>query len=78
MTTKLIKSICDEIEDLEIENPWMTYLNLIDDQHKKASIRWMFTKPDTRVWFARVLKNMTASELETWALRECFVVKDNL
>jgi hypothetical protein len=71
-TDDIIDHICNEIEDLDIDNPWMTYLNQIDDKYKTASIRWSLTKSDTRIWFARVLKNISKGDLIVWAHKESF------
>ena len=70
----IIKFICDEIEDLEDVNKWGTYLESIPDKYKKASIRWSLTKTNTRIWFARVLKNMPKDQLIEWAHVEHFCI----
>ena len=63
----LILFICNEIEALEMETPWTEYLAKIDDKFKKASVRWTFTKTESKVWFLRVLANMSDDELIEWA-----------
>jgi hypothetical protein len=72
--TSIIKSICDEIEDLDLDNKWNTYLDYIPDEYKKASIRWSLTKTNSRIWFARVLQNMENIVLIEWAKGECFCI----
>jgi hypothetical protein len=68
----IIKFICDDIEDLDDTNKWETYLEHVPNKYKKASIRWSLTKTNTRIWLARVLKNMQKNELISWAHDECF------
>ena len=70
----IIDFICDDIEDLDTENKWETYLERVPDKYKTASIRWSLTKTNTRIWFARVLQNMPKNELVTWAHDECFCI----
>ena len=70
----IINFICDEIEDLDLDNKWESYLGFIDERFKTASIRWSLTKPDTRIWFSRVLRNMSKEELIFWGHKECFCI----
>ena len=72
--TSIIKSICDEIEDLDLDNRWETYLEDIPNEYKTASIRWSLTKTNSRIWFARVLQNMKKKDLLVWASDHCFCV----
>ena len=71
-TTNIIKFVCDEIEDLDTENRWTSYLTTLDDKYKTASFRWTFTKTDSRLWFERVLRNMKKADLIGWAHKEQF------
>lgn len=70
----IINYICDEIQELDMEKPWSTYLEFVDDRFKYANITWTFTLPNTRKWFARVLYNMTKEELIFWAHKEQFCI----
>ena len=68
----IIKFICDDMEDLDDDKRWDTYLDRLPDKYKTASIRWSLTKTNTRIWFARVLQNMEKEDLIVWAHNECF------
>ena len=70
----LINYICEEIQELELDQPWLTYLNFIDDRFKVANFTWSFTRTDTKKWFSRVLENMQKDELIFWAHKELFCV----
>ena len=70
----IIKHICDEIQDLEMDDPWSAYLEFIDDRFKNANITWTFTSENTRKWLERVLSNMTKEELIFWAHKEMFCI----
>ena len=68
----IIRHIGDEIEALEMDDPWETYLGNIPSRFHKASIRWALTRTYSRIWLERVLKNMSKDELIFWAHSESF------
>ena len=70
----IINFICEEIQDLEMDDPWSAYLEFINDRFKTATIAWTFTSTNTRKWFERVLSNMTKEELIFWAHKEMFCI----
>ena len=68
----LIKYICDEIVELEMDDPWGTYVGLVPMKYHVASVRWSLTKTNSRKWLERIFKNFSKEDLIVWAHRENF------